>query len=142
MRLSGTGQKEEEKGGLRVRPHGGRMRERKGALAWRSIEWGQPAAAPGHRARVAPLPHEQGRAAALGEVVTRANVANERDRGEAGPGVNGGLQERAKGRETGWRWGADTWDWAAQLRAAWFKLGLNRNQNSNEMKLISNSFII
>jgi hypothetical protein len=60
----------------------------------------------------------------LGEAVMRANVVNERDRGVVGPGVNGGVQERAKGRETRWRWGADTWDWVAQRRAAWFKLGL------------------
>jgi hypothetical protein len=105
------------------------------SMAVGSVGW--PAAAPGHRARVALLSREQGRAVALGEAVTRANVANERDRGEAGLGVNGGVQERANGRETGWRSGANTWDWAA-----WFKLGLNRNQNSNETKLISNSFII
>jgi hypothetical protein len=103
---------------------------------------GRPAAAPGHRERVAPLSREQGRALALGDAVTRANVANEQERGEAGPGLNGGVQERAKGRETGWRWGTDTWDWVAHRGAAWFKLGLNRNQNSNETKLISNSIII
>jgi hypothetical protein len=86
-------------------------REKEGAkgdpsMAVNSVGWS--AAAPGYRARVAPLPRAQGRVVALGEAVTRANVANERDRGKVGPGVNGGVQERAKGRETGWRWGADT----------------------------------
>jgi hypothetical protein len=96
---------------------------------------------PGHRARVAPLVCEHGRAAAVGDAVTQANMADERDRGEAGPGVSGGVQERVKGRETALQRGADTRAWAAQRRAARFKLGLNRNQNSNETKLISNSFI-
>jgi hypothetical protein len=86
--------------------------------------------------------HEQGRAAAVGNVVTQANMADERDRGEAGPGVSSGVQERAKGRETGRQRGAVTRAWVAQHRAARFKLGLNQNQNSNEMKLISNSFIL
>jgi hypothetical protein len=61
-------------------------------------------------------------------------------RGEAGHGVSGGVHERAKRREAGWRWGTDTWARVAQRWAARFKLGLNRNQNSNETKLISNSF--
>jgi hypothetical protein len=69
---------------------------------------GQPAAAPGHRAQVAPLVHEQGRAAAVRDAVTQANMLDERDRGEADR-VNGGVQERAKGRETGRRRGANTW---------------------------------
>jgi hypothetical protein len=85
---------------------------------------------------------EQGRAAAIGDVVTQANMADERDRGEAGPGVSSGVQERAKGRETGLRRGAIMRTWVVQRQAARFKLGLNRNQNSNEMKLISNSFIL
>jgi hypothetical protein len=79
-------------------PGASTWREKEGAEGGPSMavdSVGRPAAAPGHRARVAPLPHEQGRAVALGEVVMRANVANERDRGEAGPGVNGGVQERA-----------------------------------------------
>jgi hypothetical protein len=102
----------------------------------------RPAGAPGHRAREALLVREQGRAAAVGDAVTQANMADERDRGEEGPGVRGGVQERVKGRETELRRGADTRAWAAQRRAARFNLGLNRNQNSNETKLISNSFII
>jgi hypothetical protein len=61
-------------------------------------------------------------------------------RGEAGPGVSDGVHERAKRREAGRRWGTDTWARAAQRWAARFKFGLNRNQNSNETKLISNSF--
>jgi hypothetical protein len=69
-------------------------------------------------------------------------MADERDRGEAGPGVSGGVRERVKGRETEQRWGTDTWAWAAQRRAKRFNLCLNRNQNSNEMKLISNYFTV
>jgi hypothetical protein len=87
------------------------------------------------------LVREQGRAAAIGDAVTQANMADERDTGEAGPGVSGGVQEREKGRETGLQRGADTRASAAQRRAARFKLSLNQNQNSNETKLISNSFI-
>jgi hypothetical protein len=90
-----------------VHVEGGGGSERVPSMAVGSV--GRPAATLGHRAHVALLSREQGRA-----------VANEQDRGEAGPGVNSGMQERANGRETGWRWGADTWDWAA-----WFKLGLN-----------------
>jgi hypothetical protein len=85
---------------------------------------------------------EQGRAAAVGDAVTQANMGDERDQGEAGPGVSSGVQERAKGRETGLQRGAVTWAWVAQRRAARFKLSLNQNQNSNETKLISNSFIL
>jgi hypothetical protein len=136
MRLSGMGKKKRRRGAcgcVHVEGEGGS--ERVPSMAVGSMGWS--AATPSHRARVALLSHEQGRAVALGKAVTQANVANEQDRGEAGPGVNGGMQERANGRETGWWWGADIWDWAA-----WFKLGLNRNQNSNETKLISNSFII
>jgi hypothetical protein len=103
---------------------------------------GRLAAAPSHRGRVAPLLRKQGRAAIIGDAVTQANVADKRYRGEAGPGVSSGVWERAKGRETRRRRGADTWAWVAQHRAARFKLGLNRNQNSNETKLISNSFIL
>jgi hypothetical protein len=65
--------------------------------------------------------------------------ANAQDRGEVGPCVRSGVQERAKRREVG-RWqGADMQARAAQCRAAQFKLGLNRNQNSCETKLILNS---
>jgi hypothetical protein len=56
-----------------------------------------------------PLSCEQGRATALGDVVMRVNVAHERDRGEAGPGVSSGVWERVKVREVGRRQGADTW---------------------------------
>jgi hypothetical protein len=76
-----------------------------------SAEW--PAGALSHRVRVAPLVREQGRAAAVGDAVTPANMADERDRGEAGPGVRSGVQERAKRRETGLWWGADTRAWVA-----------------------------
>jgi hypothetical protein len=62
------------------------------------------------------------------------------DRGEAETGVSGGVRERAKRRVVGQRWGTDMRAWVAQHWAAWFKLGLNRNQNSNETKLISNFF--
>jgi hypothetical protein len=51
-----------------------------------------------------------------------------------------GREWRGERREVGrWR-GINTRAQAAQRRAAWFKLGLNQNQNSNETKLISNSF--
>jgi hypothetical protein len=83
--------KKKRRGGLRARPHEGRRRERKGALSWRSAARSGLQRAPGHRARVAPLVHEHGRAAAVGDAVTQVNVADERDRGEAGPGVSGGV---------------------------------------------------
>jgi hypothetical protein len=89
---------------------------------------------PGRQARVALLPREQGRVAAVGDAAMRANEADKQDRGEAGPGVSSGVG-REKGREAGRRQGADM-----RARAARFKLDLNRNQNSNETKLISNSF--
>jgi hypothetical protein len=36
------------------------------------------------------------------------NMADERDRGEAGPNVSDGVWERAKRREAGQWWGIDT----------------------------------
>jgi hypothetical protein len=62
------------------------------------------------------------------------------DRGEAGPGVSNWVRERAKRREAGQRWGADTRARAAQHQAARFKHSLNWNQNSSATKLSSNSF--
>jgi hypothetical protein len=99
-------------------------------VVWRSLA----CSGPGRQARVALLPREQGRATAVGDAAMRANEADKRDRGEAGPGVSSGVG-REKGREAGRRQGAEM-----RARAARFKLDLNRNQNSNETKLISNSF--
>jgi hypothetical protein len=70
---------------------------------------GWSAAVHGRMACAAPLLGEQGRAAAVGDVATWVNVANERDRGEVGPDVSGGVQERVKRKEAGQQWGADTW---------------------------------
>jgi hypothetical protein len=56
-----------------ARPRGGGRRMREGA--WRSV------AAPDHRAWVAPLLREQGRAAAMGDAEMRASVADEQDQG-------------------------------------------------------------
>jgi hypothetical protein len=62
---------------------------------------GRLAVAPGHRAQVAPLVHEQGRAAAVGDAVTQANMADERDRGEAGPVSAVGCRRERKGEKPG-----------------------------------------
>jgi hypothetical protein len=78
----------------------------------------------------------------IGDVGEGTRAADARDRGEVGPGVSGGERERVKRIEAGRRWGTNTRARAAQRRAAWFKLGLNRNENSNETKLISTSFKI
>jgi hypothetical protein len=46
---------------------------------------------------MAQLPREQGRAATVGDVATRVNVADELDRGEAGPGGSGrGVREKER----------------------------------------------
>jgi hypothetical protein len=62
---------------------------------------GRPAAAPSQRARVAPLVHEQGRAAAVGDAVTQVNMADERDRGKAGPVSVVGCTRERKGEKPG-----------------------------------------
>jgi hypothetical protein len=85
----------------------------KGAPSMAVGSAGRPVVAPGRQVWVAPLPHKQGRMVAVGEKVTWVNVSVEQDQGEAGPGVSSGLQERAKGRETGRWWGTDTRAWAA-----------------------------
>jgi hypothetical protein len=74
----------------------------------------------------------------VGNAGEGTRAADAWDRGEARPGVSDGVREGAKEREAGWWRGADTRARAAQRRVARFKLGLNRNQNSNETKLISN----
>jgi hypothetical protein len=50
--------------------------------------------APDHRARAAPLPHEQGRVAGVGDAGDGVSVTDGRDRGEAGTGVRGRKRER------------------------------------------------
>jgi hypothetical protein len=130
-------EKEEEKGGPGV------------ASAARGV-WQRP---PSRRAQAAPLPRKQGRATCLGDMGgcrCRANrggqhawatrAADARDWGEERPGDSGVVRERAKKTEAGQRRGSDTRARAAQRLAARFKLCLSRNQNSNEIKLISNSF--
>jgi hypothetical protein len=100
---------------------------------------GRPVVAPGHRAWAAPLPREQGNVTAMGDAVTWANTADKRDQGEAGSGVCGGVRESegergraAEGRRhTGP--GSTALGGAVQTR---FEL----NPNSNETKMISNSF--
>jgi hypothetical protein len=66
--------------------------ERGGGLSTTVSSVGRPATALDHQARVASLPHERG----------RANVADERDRGEAGPGGSGqGAREKERMRQGG-----------------------------------------
>jgi hypothetical protein len=76
-----------------------------------SLWW--PTSAPDRRARVAPLPCEQGRVDGVGDVGDGVGVTDRRDRGEAGPG--GSCRGVRKKREsaTGRRWGADMRAWAA-----------------------------
>jgi hypothetical protein len=62
---------------------------------------GRPAAAPSHRAQVAPLVQEQGRAAAIRDAVTQANMLDERDRGEAGPVSTVGCRRERKVEKPG-----------------------------------------
>jgi hypothetical protein len=57
---------------------------------------------PDQWAQVVLLPSEQRRATGMDDVATRANAANERNRGEAGPGVSGrGAGESGKKRSGG-----------------------------------------
>jgi hypothetical protein len=128
MRLGGVGQRGKSGGRCgRVRVDVGVGGEE--VLAWRS------AAAPGRRARAVPLPREQGRVA---DAATRANVADEWDRGEAGPGGSGRVRGRRRESEAGRLWGADTRPRAAQCRAARFKPDFKQILNSN----VSNKFQI
>jgi hypothetical protein len=151
-RLGGIGKKRKGRGACgRVHVDGEGGRERG---PWRGVgSAGRLAAAPGRRAQAAPLPREQGRATCLGDMGgcrCRANrggqhawatrAADARDWGEERPGDSGVVRERAKKTEAGQRRGSDMRARAAQRLAAQFKLGLSRNQNSNEIKLISNSF--
>jgi hypothetical protein len=90
-RLGGTGQR--GKMGRRgcVRVEAGEGGEG-GGLSTTVSSVGRPATALDHQARVASLPHERG----------RANVADERDRGEAGPGGSGqGAREKERMRQGG-----------------------------------------
>jgi hypothetical protein len=45
--------------------------------------------------------HEQGRTVAVGDAVTKANMADERDRGEAGPVSVVGCRRERKGEKPG-----------------------------------------
>jgi hypothetical protein len=85
---------------------------------------GRPAMAPDRRARATPLRHEQGRATGVSDTGEGTRVADAWDQGEVGPGVSGGVWERAKRREAGRRRGADTWARAAQRRVMQFKLSI------------------
>jgi hypothetical protein len=62
------------------------------------------------------LLRKQGKAAGVGDAGEGTQAADVWDRGEARPGVSSGVRERAKRREAGWRWGADT-----RARAARFE---------------------
>jgi hypothetical protein len=75
------------------------------------VKWGsagQLAAAPGRRARAAPLPPKQGRTSGVGDMGEGTRVPDARDRGEAGPSVSSGVRERVNRREAGRWWGTDT----------------------------------
>jgi hypothetical protein len=86
-RLGGAGQR-------------GKRGGRRGASAWRQEKEergagvvvgssGRPAMAPDHRARVARLPHEQGRVAGVDDTGDGVSATDGRDRGEARPGGSG-----------------------------------------------------
>jgi hypothetical protein len=78
-----------------------------------------------------------------GARVTRGDgprVADARDQGEAGPGVSGGVQERAKRREAGWRQGANMRAQAAQCQPRVIQTRFETKSDFKRFKQISNCF--
>jgi hypothetical protein len=92
---------------------------------------GRLAMALDHRARAAPLPREQKRAAGMGDAGDGVSATNGRDWGEVGPGGSGWGAREKRESETGRWWGAELWAWVA-----WLKPNLKQSPNSN----VSNSF--
>jgi hypothetical protein len=83
-RLGGAGN--EVKGGSAWAPPRGGGRRRRGGPSMTVGSSGRLAMTRYNRARAAPLPREQRRAAGVGVAGDGVSVADGRDRGEAGPG--------------------------------------------------------
>jgi hypothetical protein len=81
------GQKEEGKGALQAHSCGGGRRRRGASAAVASSE--RPAMTLDRRARAAPLPREQGRAAGVANAGDGVSVTDGRDQGKTGPGRSG-----------------------------------------------------
>jgi hypothetical protein len=90
--LGGTGRERGKGGGRRGRVHVEEEKKEMGAYCG-SRQRGAAGNAPNQRAWAAPLPREQSWATSVDDEATRVNRADERDRGDTGPGVSGGVPE-------------------------------------------------
>jgi hypothetical protein len=98
------GAKKRESEGGALGPSAWREKEgEKGGPGTAVSSTGWLATALGRRARVVPLPSEQGRAAGVGDAGEGTRAADVQDREEAGAGVNNGVRERVKRRGAGQR---------------------------------------